>query len=253
MSLGETNRSAVYVVEVDSSNMKLYFPIIKDAIRTADFIALDKEFSGLGVRKKFSHKEFSHRYFVAKQVVKERGVYAIGISCFKQIEDDEDAIGKLSKELNPSIRHRTKEEESSCFPFFCVTFNITIFLQDLHVCDPEAALFLSRHHFSVQYAAERGVPYKKFRFDENFLDEENLPALLVHEIMKARKKLLVHNGLWDLLFLYEHFYGPLPSGQQLSSFVADISDMFSGGIIDTKVVAGTEWDEMNLTFLGEHF
>lgn len=135
------------------------------------------------------------------------------------------------------------------FPFFCVTFNITIFLQDLHVCDPEAALFLSRHHFSVQYAAERGVPYKKFRFDENFLDEENLPALLVHEIMKARKKLLVHNGLWDLLFLYEHFYGPLPSGQQLSSFVADISDMFSGGIIDTKVVAGTEWDEMNLTFL----
>ena len=47
--------------------------------------------------------------------------------------------------------------------------------------------------------------------------------------------MVVHNGLVDLVFLYRSFYGPLPKA--LAVFAADLSEMFSGGVFDTKNMA----------------
>ena len=62
----------------------------------------------------------------------------------------------------------------------------------------------------------------------------HLPSLFAH-IISAGCPLILHNGLVDLLFLYSHFYAPLPS--KLDVFMADLSELFTGGLYDTKVIA----------------
>ena len=58
--------------------------------------------------------------------------------------------------------------------------------------------------------------------------------------------LVLHNGWLDLLFLYHSFHGPLPPDS--TSFLADLTAMFPGGIYDTKALAQFQFRE-DATFL----
>jgi len=54
-------------------------------------------------------------------------------------------------------------------------------------------------------------------------------------ILTRNVPIVVHNGFLDSIYLYYSFYADLPD--KLNVFIADLSEMFSGGIIDTKYIA----------------
>ena len=54
---------------------------------------------------------------------------------------------------------------------------------------------------------------------------------VVDFLSSMKKPLIVHNGLMDLLFLYDKFYGPLP--EEVDAFTAAINKVFPL-IFDTK-------------------
>ena len=50
----------------------------------------------------------------------------------------------------------------------------------------------------------------------------------------AKKPIVLHNALIDLIFMYHSFYAKLPP--TINTFVADFSEAFSGGVYDTKFI-----------------
>lgn len=59
---------------------------------------------------------------------------------------------------------------------------------------------------------------------------------------------MLHNGLVDLVFLYHNLYLDLP--KKLSTFLADVEDMFPAGVFDTKYITEyhVQWKKSYLQF-----
>merc|ERR1712168_821606 len=96
--------------------------------------------------------------------------------------------------------------------------------------------FLVGHGFDFNLQFEKGLPYYRGADHEKnqMLGEKSVRNLFC-SIVASKKPLILHNGILDLVFLYGNLYAPLPP--TMSTFVADLAEMFSGGIYDTKTFA----------------
>lgn len=100
--------------------------------------------------------------------------------------------------------------------------------------EPDALQFLVDHGFDFNLQYAKGLSYRRGSPKANDSDTRTL-RVLIKEILVARKPIVVHNGLVDLIFLYGNFVADLPTS--LQSFVADVAELFPGGVYDTKFVA----------------
>ena len=92
------------------------------------------------------------------------------------------------------------------------------------------------HGFDFQSQYSRGAPYLRGNDREENEEANNKGVRKLFSVMVASgKPMVLHNGLIDLVFLYHNFWCALPD--KLGTFVADLAEMFPGGVYDTKYIA----------------
>lgn len=125
------------------------------------------------------------------------------------------------------------------------TFNILTFTEEFLV-EAKSLKFLIDHGFDFNKLFSKGL--RHYRGNDKSTDDVNNYNIrtLINEISEAKIPIVLHNGFIDLIFIYQNFYAELPDTS--IKFLADLEEIFSGGIYDTKFIAEFHYHS-NASFL----
>lgn len=276
--MSETKFHELPILDVHKENIEEAWPIIIEAIKTATFVGLDAELSGLGAKSGLNSSDIEDRYRAMAASAQTRSLLSVGLSCFKLKTIDDincnnnhkngttetsetihhNGLVKTSEGCNQQLVNGKNESNkdtlaskqiiresasassssstSSVLNFECQTFNIFTLCQDDFMVEPDSLMFLVGHGFDFNLQFEKGLPYHRGAdSDKTQSLGEKSARNLFSSIIATKKPLILHNGILDLVFLYGNLYAPLPAS--ISTFIADLADMFPAGIYDTKTFA----------------
>ncbi|OMJ24058.1 Target of EGR1 protein 1 [Smittium culicis] len=199
------------------------------------------------------YRDISERYKALKLLASTHSLVSLGISIFKQ------------KNIDPSTQNNQNNPS-----FIANNFNFILFCQNSHLVSPSSIEFLATNGFDFNFQAKNGIriscppkqpssidpPNDKDTHPKQFTQKRKLPASagslsnnsnieptpdnriirdIVLQCFTCKAPIIVHNGLLDLMFLYNSFIAELPDS--IDSFVADLADFLGSPIYDTKYFA----------------
>ncbi|KAG2174926.1 hypothetical protein INT43_005988 [Umbelopsis isabellina] len=200
--------------DVTTDNFSLLSSKIVAILAEATFIAIDTEFTGLGEKHdNVRAPNIEERYQNLVKVVKSHALSAIGLTAFKKTHSD-----------------------ASSSTWRVDNFNILLSLQASYTVSHQSLRFLADSGFDFNKQIRKGLPYTAGADAEANPDTVRyLFRHMLYEVNRLKIPIVIHNGLMDLMYLYYSMYTDLPAN--LLIFAADLSDMFPGGIIDTKYIS----------------
>ncbi len=137
---------------------------------------------------------------------------SIGISCFN--------IKKPNDLSEPNIQVENK------------TYNLLTYT-DQFLVEAKSIKFLIDHGFDLNKLFKIGLKHYRGN-DQSNKNEHDIRSIFTH-ITESKVPIVLHNAFIDLVFLYQNFYAELPDTS--IKFLADLEEIFIGGIYDTKYIA----------------
>ncbi|KAJ3227524.1 Target of EGR1, member 1 (Nuclear) [Clydaea vesicula] len=215
--------------EVNRFNVQQLQLVINHLITNADFVSVDCEFTGLGENKLTKAPNIEERYGHLSKLVKSHAIVAFGLSIFEKGTENKNTFKVnnfnftmlCSKEFN--VNHTSLS--------FLVDNGFDFNNQFIN------GIFYTPGEDKMQ---EKNQSTKKYAFNqecnEEIMKQNNaIRSIFSNLLNKPNLKVVIHNGLLDLMFLYHSFYTDLPL--LFSTFITDLTQMFQGGIYDTKYIS----------------
>lgn len=223
------NFETIPVVDVHKENIQTIWPSLMLAIKSATYVAIDTELSGLGDRKMLNAKQIEDRYKSMGDSARSRSVVSLGLSCFKLTD-----VTPSKPVSNGNTLEEVDSRSSPCkWTFSVQTYNITALCQDEYIVEPSSLEFLVDHGFDFNKQYSKGIAYYRGPDRPDFKGPSFLRQLFT-SLLVSEVPVVFHNAFMDLMFLYQNFYTNLPTSS--SMFLADLTEMFPNGVIDTKYV-----------------
>ncbi|KAI9362320.1 ribonuclease CAF1 [Pilaira anomala] len=213
-----------------------------------------------------------------KRTVESASIASLGISIVKkQQQQQQPSTTPDSQQQQPSTTPGSQQQQQQQHPsvtpdsqqqqqqqllppftqrYECDNFEFLTLKQGNITIESDTGIFLCNHGYSFDALFTRGIPFtppadmptEPPKNKATAKVDMKLFNLWKHmmDIMRHRKiPLVLHNGLYDLMYIYHSFIGKLPD--TFAEFISTISHCFPSGIYDTRYLA--ERAEYNSTFL----